>query len=286
MIDMNAVTFGYGGRPLFEGLSLSLRPGSCYGLLGLNGAGKTSLLKLAAGALLPLSGTIEAFGRDPGKRSAAHLADLYFVPEDPLAPEMTVDRWLRRIAVFRPAFDTPRFRLLLKEFALDEVGKISAWSYGQRKKFAIAGAIASGARLLLLDEPTNGLDIPGKTQFRRVLSSMVEADKVVVVSTHQVRDLENLMDPIVVVHQGHVVFEAAVETLTAALSSARLSELSGHRVVSARRDALGWHALLAEPGPALDIELLFETAISSPDRLNLALAGQELSAFNPQEALA
>jgi len=286
MINMNAVTFGYGGRPLFEGLTLSLRPGTCYGLLGLNGAGKTSLLKLAAGALLPSAGSIEAFGREPGKRSAAHLADLCFVPEDPLAPEMTVDRWLDRIAVFRPAFDRQRFSTLLQEFGLDGKGKISAWSYGQRKKFALAGAIASGARLLLLDEPTNGLDIPGKTQFRRVLSSMLEADRVTVVSTHQVRDLENLMDPIVVVHQGHVVFEAAIDALAATLSSVRLPDLADRPVVAARQDALGWHALLAEPGPALDIELLFEAAIASPGRLAVAMAGGELPSYDTREALA
>jgi ABC-2 type transport system ATP-binding protein len=286
MITMNAVTFGYGGRPLFEDLSLSLKPGTCYGLLGLNGAGKTSLLKLAAGALLPSGGSIEAFGREPGKRSAAHLADLCFVPEDPLAPEMTVDRWLARIALFRPAFDAQQFSDLLREFSLDGKGKISTWSYGQRKKFAIAAAIASGARLLLLDEPTNGLDIPGKTQFRRVLSSMLDADKVIVVSTHQVRDLENLMDPIVVVDQGHVVFEVTIDALAATLSSVRLPDLAGRPVVAARRDALGWHALVAEPGPALDIELLFEAAIASPDRLAVAMAGRDLAAFDPQEALA
>jgi ABC-2 type transport system ATP-binding protein len=285
MINMNAVTFGYGGRPLFEGLSLSLKPGSCYGLLGLNGAGKTSLLKLAAGALLPSAGSIEAFGREPGKRSAAHLADLCFVPEDPLAPDMTVERWLERIAVFRPAFDAPRFVDLLQELGLDRKGKVSTWSYGQRKKFALAGALVSGARLLLLDEPTNGLDIPGKTQFRRILSSMLEADKVIVVSTHQVRDLENLMDPIVVVHQGQVVFEASIDSLAATLSSTRLSELAGRKVVAARQDALGWHALLAEPGPALDIELLFEAAIAVPDRLVAAMSGGDLPSFDSAEAL-
>jgi ABC-2 type transport system ATP-binding protein len=285
MLIMNAVTFGYGGRPLFEDLSLSLKPGTCYGLLGLNGAGKTSLLKLAAGALLPSGGSIEVFGREPGKRSAAHLADLCFVPEDPLAPEMTVERWLARIALFRPAFDTPRFLALLQELGLDGKGKISAWSYGQRKKFALAGAIASGARLLLLDEPTNGLDIPGKTQFRRILSSMLDADKVIVVSTHQVRDLENLMDPIVVVHQGQVVFEASIDSLAAALSSTRLSELAGRKVVAARQDALGWHALLAEPGPALDIELLFEAVIAVPDRVAAAMVGGNLPSFDSAEAL-
>jgi ABC-2 type transport system ATP-binding protein len=285
MITMDAVTFGYGKRPLFEGLSLSLKPGTCYGLLGLNGAGKTSLLKLAAGALLPAAGAIDAFGRNPGKREAAQLADLCFVPEDPLAPPMTVAQWLDRISVFRPRFDRERFYALLKDFDLDGKRKISTWSYGQRKKFALAGALASGARMLLLDEPTNGLDIPSKAQFRRALSSMHDPERVIVVSTHQVRDLENLIDPVVVVHRGKTVFEASVDELAARLSTARLTELDGRPVITARKDAVGWSALLAEPGLSLDIELVFEAAVYAPSRLSAAMAGQSLPAFKPEEAL-
>ncbi len=285
MIRMDAVTFGYGKRPLFEGLCMDLKPGNCYGLLGLNGAGKTSLLKLMAGALLPASGAIEAFGRVPGRREAAHLADLAFVPEDPLAPNMTVSQWIDRVAVFRPRFDRMRFSQLLLDFQLDGSRKVSTWSYGQRKKFALAGAMASGARLLLLDEPTNGLDIPSKAQFRKALSGMHDPDTLVVVSTHQVRDLENLIDPVSVVHRGKMVFQATADELYGSLSTARLPDLSGRRVVAARRDAVGWSALLAEPGQALDIELVFEAAVNAPGRLKAALAGGELPAFDLAEAL-
>jgi ABC-2 type transport system ATP-binding protein len=285
MVSFQSVTFGYGRRPLFEGLDLSFEQGGCYGLLGLNGAGKTSLLKLAAGALLPRSGKIEAFGRNPGTRSAAHLADVAFVPEDPRAPSMGVAAWVDRVAAFRPAFDQARFTALLKDFDLPGERRISSWSYGQRKKFALAGALSSGARLVLLDEPTNGLDIPGKMQFRRALATHAEGERVVVVSTHQVRDLENLIDPIVVVDKGRRVFAASMEELGARLSTARLTELVGHPVVAARRDALGWSALLAERGTALDLELLFEAAIAAPARLALAMSGAELPPFKPEEAL-
>lgn len=285
MITMEAVTFGYGKRPLFEGLSLTFKPGGCYGLLGLNGAGKTSLLKLAAGALLPASGSVDAFGRKPGRREAAHLADLCFVPEDPAPPAMTAAQWVDRVAVFRPRFDRLRFNALMREFELPAERKVSAWSYGQRKKFALAGALASGARMLFLDEPTNGLDIPSKGQFRRALSAMQDPDRVIVLSTHQVRDLESLIDPVMVIHQGKAVFEAGAEELAARLSTARVPELSGRPVVAARRDAVGYSALLAEPGQALDLELVFEAAVQAPARLSAAMAGEAMGELKPEEAL-
>jgi len=285
MVTFSQVTFGYGHRPLFAGLDLRLELGGCYGLLGLNGAGKTSLLKLAAGALLPRSGSIEVFGRSPGQRSAAHLAEVAFVAEDPRAPAMTLPEWLSRTAVFRPAFDREGFAKLCADFELPADRRISAWSYGQRKKFALAAALASGARFILLDEPTNGLDIPAKMQLRRALASFTGPDRILLVSTHQVRDLESLMDPIIVVDKGRTVFRAGMQELGSRLSTQRLSDLEGRSVVTARRDAVGWSALLAEPGQALDLELVFEAAVTVPARLTQALAGENLPEPIPAEAL-
>ncbi|MBL8968344.1 MAG: ABC transporter ATP-binding protein [Spirochaetaceae bacterium] len=288
MIEFRSMTFGYGKRPLFEGLELELDPGSIYGLLGLNGAGKTSLLKIAAGALRPTGGGVTVFGANPGDRDAARLADTVFVAEDPWLPPLKPKTWLDRYAVFRPAFDRARFAELIRELALDEDKLLTKYSYGQRKKFALAAAIASGARVLLLDEPTNGLDIPSKAQFRRLLASAAREDRVIIVSTHQVRDLENLIDPVVVVHGGKVLFTLDSGALNERLAAARLPSLEGHRVVYAERDAVGWTALLAagEPGPgnqAPDLELVFNAAIAAPDRLAAALRGDPLPEYRPEE---
>jgi len=281
------MTFGYGKRPLFEGLDLSLEPGSIYGLLGLNGAGKTSLLKIVAGALRPNGGRVEAFGREPGARQAAFLADTAFVPEDPWLPPLKPAAWLERYAAFRPAFDRARFARLMGELSLDEGKLLTKYSYGQRKKFALASAIASGARTLLLDEPTNGLDIPSKAQFRRILAEAAEPGRVVVVSTHQVRDLESLIDPVVIVHDGKVLFSLGADDLAGRLYGARLRSLDGEPVVYAERDAVGWAALLARPaggtegGQAPDLELVFNAAVAAPERLEAALAGEPLPAYTP-----
>ncbi len=290
MITCDSMTFGYGKRPLFEGLDLSLEPGAVYGLLGLNGAGKTSLLKIVAGALRPSDGAVEVFGRVPGARSAAFLADTVFVPEDPWLPPLKPAAWLSRYAVFRPAFDRERFARLTRELALDDDKLLTKYSYGQRKKFALAAAIASGASTVLLDEPTNGLDIPSKAQFRRILADAVEPGRVVVVSTHQVRDLESLIDPVVIVHRGKVLFRLGADTLSERLSGARLpslddASLHGRSVVYAERDAVGWSALLAGQGGegdmAPDLEFVFNAAIAAPERLAAALAGEALPAYRP-----
>jgi ABC-2 type transport system ATP-binding protein len=295
MITFQSMTFGYGKKPLFEGLDLDLEPGSIYGLLGLNGAGKTSFLKLAAGALRPQRGEISVFGRDPSERSAEGLADIYFVPEDPWLPPIAPSAWIERYASFRPAFDRDRFEKLLDELALERDKVLTKYSYGQKKKFALAAALSSGAHALLLDEPTNGLDIPSKAQLRRILAESADPARVVVVSTHQVRDLENIIDPVIIVHGGKVLFRLSSEELGERLFTRHLSSLEGEAVVYAERDALGWSALLAKPaspGPAdggetgpADLELVFDAAIAAPERLEAALrgAGSALEAYRPEE---
>ncbi|MEN6296925.1 MAG: ABC transporter ATP-binding protein [Rectinema sp.] len=290
MIHIESMTFGYGKRPLFEGLDLNLEPGTAYGLLGLNGAGKTSLLKLLAGALCPQSGTIRVFGEEPWRKKASFLADTIFVPEDPWVPAVKPSAWLDRYAVFRPAFDRERFAALSREFALEEDKLLTRYSYGQRKKFTLAAALASGARLILLDEPTNGLDIPSKSQFRRALAQSVDPDRIVIVSTHQVRDLERVIDPALIVHGGKILFRLGSDLMAERLGAAHVSELSPD-VVYAEKDRVGYSALLelghgtgADDVQAADLELVFNAAIASPDRLKTALSGAQLPPLDPADA--
>jgi len=296
MIDIDSLSFGYGKKLLFDRLGLHLGGGRTYGLLGLNGAGKTSLLKLMAGALSPLSGEIEVFGRIPARRAAAALADTSFVPEDPALPAMKASAYLSRYAVFRPAFDRLRFDELRRDFALEEDKSLAKLSYGQRKKFALAAALASGARVILLDEPTNGLDIPSKMQLRKALVESSSEERIIVVSTHQVRDLENLIDPILILDSGALAFELGAEDIASRLRSARAPSLEGLAVVHAERDALGWSALVAagegaapDAGSDLrsaDLELIFNAALAEPERLAAAMKGEALAPFSPRESAA
>ena len=226
-------------------MDLRLQPGSIGGLLGLNGAGKTSLLKLMAGALLPRSGKISVNGRNPAQRQAAHLASVAFVPEDPWVPALKPEAWLATQFPFRPAFDRPLFDELLKEFAIEGDKKLNKLSYGQRKKFCLAFALASGASTILLDEPTNGLDIPSKMQFRKMLAAAAREDRIIVVSTHQVRDLENLIDPVLIMDQGKIPFVLPLVDL-------------GHKLQAAGLN---------------DLEVLFNKAITEPSQLQALIGG-------------
>lgn len=293
MIQIESMTFGYGKRPLFEGLDLRLEPGMIYGLLGLNGAGKTSLLKLLAGALRPQSGTIRIFDEEPWRKSASFLADTMFVAEDPWVPAVKPSDWLERYAIFRPNFDHERFAILSREFELDRDKLLTKYSYGQRKKFTLAAALASGARLILLDEPTNGLDIPSKSQFRRALAESVDSERIIIVSTHQVRDLERVIDPALIIHGGKLLFRLDADAMVERLGAAHVSEL-GTDVVYAEKDRIGYSALLGrgqdktgarsqDDVQAADLELVFNAAITAPDRLKAALRGEQFAPLGPTD---
>lgn len=281
MVQCNAVTFGYGKKSLFKGLDLEARPGSCVGLLGLNGAGKTSLLKLVAGALFPQSGNISVFGKESRKRSPEVLSDLYFVSEDPWVPPLNAQSWLSRYGVFRPAFDHSGFLQMLEEFQVPLDKNAQKLSYGQKKKFAIAAAMNSGARLVLLDEPTNGLDIPSKTQFRKALASAASEERIFVVSTHQARDMENLMDPIVIIHEGKVLCSFPLGALIEKFTMQRLENTDKPGIIYAEKDAFGWTALCRktdkhEEANTADLETVFSAAINEPVKFQAALEEEGL----------
>jgi ABC-2 type transport system ATP-binding protein len=211
MITMKDLCFGYGKEPLFTGLDLALEAGSIYGLLGKNGAGKTTLLKLIAGLRRAQSGLCRALGSNPSRRPPSLLEEIYFIPEEFATPPLSIESYVAIYAPFYPRFDRALFEDCRREFALSSTKKLTGFSYGQKKKFLLAFGIASGCRLLLLDEPTNGLDIPSKSQFRRLLASAVSEERLILISTHQVRDMENLIDPIIILDEGRIIYNRSLE---------------------------------------------------------------------------
>jgi ABC-2 type transport system ATP-binding protein len=260
MIQIENLDFNYGRRPqLFGGLNLSLDSGRIYGLLGRNGAGKTTLLKIMMGLLFPKSGSCRVLGNDSHKRKPAMLADMLFVPEEFYAPEMTIRRYVDLYAPFYPAFNCEQFNTYMYELQLSDREHFNSFSLGQKKKVVLAFALAANTRVLLMDEPTNGLDIPSKTQFRRMLASVAAEDRCIVISTHQVRDVENLIDAVVVLDNGQVILNRSVEDITAKLSFRTVPELTGQELYSESSIA-GFQALLpntdGEP-TQIDLEILF-----------------------------
>jgi len=216
MIDIQEISFGYRSQnDIFSALSLQLEAGRIHGLLGKNGAGKTTLLKLISGTLFPYRGTISTFGYTPAKRNPIMLQDVYFLPEEIFLPALSIERYVKVYAPFYPRFDYEQFDYILKEFELSsKKEKLFTLSHGQKKKVQIAFSLAANTRLLIMDEPTNGLDIPAKSQFRRIVANTFGEEQCVIISTHQVRDLHSLIDYITILDEHDIVMSLSVEEIT------------------------------------------------------------------------
>ncbi len=213
MIKIQNLAFSYGKTEVLRNITMDLEPGRIYGLLGENGVGKTTLLTLLCGLKKTQDGTISADGHDPYKREPALLQDQYYLPDEVAPVNDRALAWGKATGKFWPRFSPDTFSKILQEFEVDPQQKMNAMSAGQLKKTYIAFALASGVRYLYLDEPTNGLDIPSKAQFRSALMKYTREDATIVISTHQVRDLENIIDPIIILDRRDVLLNATLEQI-------------------------------------------------------------------------
>lgn len=198
MIQIENLQFSYSRHTVFRNVSLNLEKGKIYGLLGQNGVGKTTLLKIISGLLNNNEGVCKVNGYLPFERKPDFLKEIYYVPEDFVGPDEKIDSFVKNIGVFYPNFDLDLFYRLMSIFEVNPESKFTKLSHGQSKKAIISVALSLKTELLLMDEPSNGLDIPSKTQFRKVIAQCADENTTFIISTHQVRDLENLIDPIII----------------------------------------------------------------------------------------
>ena len=216
MIHIKKLKFGYNRKsPVLDGIDLSLGAGAITGLLGKNGVGKTTLLKHIAGALRPDGGEVSVLGHCPEKRSVDFLSQIYFLPEEMPEMHLTIDKYMSIHAPFYPRFSEDEFRRFLAELEIaDTAVSISRLSLGNRKKVFVAFALAANTPLLLMDEPTNGLDIPSKSVLRKLLRTKADEDRLIIISTHQVRDLQNILDTVVILDNTKVLLNADTDSIT------------------------------------------------------------------------
>ncbi len=270
MIQFQDVSFGYRGGRLFDHLNLTLRRGAVYGLLGKNGAGKSTLLKLAAGLLAPRQGAIAVLEHTPQKRQPSFLNQVFVVPEEFDLPCITITDYAWAYGCFYPNFSYEQLTDLLRELEVDNAQRLDRMSLGQRKKAYIAFAIACNTPILLMDEPTNGLDIPSKSSFRRVIARVADEERTVVISTHQVRDLDQLIDSVVILDQSRILLNASTAEITKRLEFVRLDE--GQPALYAEQTIHGrWGVRpnTSDEESPLDMELLFNAAVTNPDTIQL-----------------
>lgn len=220
MLKVNNITYSYAvkEKPIFSDFSLALPENSICGLLGRNGAGKSTLLYIMCGLLRPQAGSATVDDVDVKRRRPETLRDIYLVPEEFDLPAVRLDEYVRLNADFYPHFSYDVLRECLADFDLPTDLRLGRLSMGQKKKVMVSFALATSTRLLLMDEPTNGLDIPSKSQFRKVLSRHMQDDRTVVISTHQVRDVDVLLDHITMIDQSRLVLNASTADICDALA--------------------------------------------------------------------
>ena len=217
MIKIENLAFSYGQTPVLNNISMTLEDGKIYGLLGENGVGKTTLLSLLAGLKKAKTGSIGIDGENPYSRRPDILGDQHFLTDEPAPQNEEAQKWARMNGKFWPRYNHGQFLQIMAELENDPAKKMNRMSAGQLKKTHIAFALACNVKHLYMDEPTNGLDIPSKTSFRSAVMKHTREDAVIVISTHQVRDLENIIDPIIILDRQDVLMNASIEEITSKL---------------------------------------------------------------------
>jgi ABC-2 type transport system ATP-binding protein len=268
MVTITDLSFAYNRKnSIFSNINLTISAGNIYGLLGENGVGKTTLLRLICGLLFPNSGSCETFGSESKKRFPDMLEKIYYLPEVFDVPSIKISEYVKIYSELYSNFNHAKFEEYLEKFNIDTKKKMNNFSFGQQKKSLIAFALACNTQLILLDEPTNGLDIPSKSIFRQLITDAVNENTTFIVSTHQVRDLENLIDPIIILEHNQILLNNTVAEITDKLKFTLTPEPSQNALHS--EQTLGGYLSVEanndNQDSNLNIETLFNAAIKNKE---------------------
>lgn len=268
MITVNHLTYAYQGskHKVFDDFSLSIEGNGIYGLLGKNGTGKSTLLYLISGLLRPGKGSVDVDGTTSFQRTPEMLSDLFLVPEEFELPEISLKQFVKLNSTFYPHFSWEMLEECLREFEVDPGANLKALSMGQKKKVFMSYALATNTRLILMDEPTNGLDIPSKSLFRKVIASHMDENRTLIISTHQVHDIENLLDHIIIIDNSRVLLDASTSEITDKYAFQTIPTDDASEAIYSEPSAGGLNAILNrkndEAETQIDLELLFDAAIN------------------------
>lgn len=270
MLNIDNVSYSYShkGQKVLDDFSLSLSSGGVYGLLGPNGAGKSTLLNLIIGALTPTTGSVTFDGVNTRRRLPAVLSDIFLVPEEFVLPPMSLSQYARLYGKLYPRFSEEDMKRHLDTFEVPSDVRLDALSMGQKKKVFMSFAMACNTRVLLMDEPTNGLDIPGKSAFRRFAAGSMTDERIFLISTHQVRDVDRLLDHILIMNQSRVLLSTTVAEIQKRL---KFSETDNRAIIESALHSIpsisGSSVILPnEDGndTDLNLELLFDFVLHKP----------------------
>ena len=272
MFTFNNISFSYGNRApkLFNDFSLTLGAGNVYGLLGKNGAGKSTLIYLMTGLLTPQVGEVTMDGDNVRRRLPKTMSDIFLVPEEFDVPRLSLEKYISINAPFYPRFSMEDMERYLEIFEMSDMMdvKLNALSMGQKKKVFMAFAFATNTRALIMDEPTNGLDIPSKSQFRKLVTTGMSDDKMMLISTHQVRDISDILDHIVIIDRSQVLLNTSMANVTGRLAFRPLRE--GDQPIFVLQSPYGQlGAVPAQEGEetSVDLEMLFNATLQNPEAI-------------------
>lgn len=275
MLCINHLSFTYSRRkpPVLSDFSLKFSEGGVYGLLGSNGAGKSTLLYLMAGLLTPTAGDVTLDGIVTRRRLPQTQAEIFLVPEEFDLPSLSIRRYAELNGALYPNFSPDDMLENLKIFEIDPEMDLSKISMGQKKKAFLSFAMACNTKVLILDEPTNGLDIPGKSAFRRYIARSMSDDRIIVISTHQVRDVNTIIDHVAIIDDSRLLFNRNVADIQSKL---RFSLTSNPEVIAKAiysEPGIGSAAVIMENSgdndeTELNLEMLFSFAHQNPQLLN------------------
>lgn len=274
MIAFKDVCFSYRRNiPVLSNLSLQIKPGTVCGLLGRNGVGKSTMLYLTAGLLRPRSGQVLCNGYIPSDRQVNFLNDIFIVPEEFDLPPITLDEYVRINSVFYPKFNLDLMHSILEIFALPGNINLGALSLGQKKKAFLSFALACNTSILLLDEPTNGLDITAKRMFRAAITAAMTDDKTIIISTHQVYDVENILDHVVIADNNRILLNRPMIDIQTKLRFGYTQDPEqAKRALFSIPMPGGFNVVefLDDPGreTEVNLETLFELTNSNPELIN------------------
>ena len=274
MITVENLSFLYrkSKRAVLHDFSLSLEKGRVYGLLGKNGAGKSTLLYLMSGLLTPKSGKVVYHDVDVRRRLPITLQDMFLVPEEFDLPPVSLISYIELNSPFYPRFSKEDMVKYLHYFEMDINIDLGALSMGQKKKVFMSFALATNTSLLLMDEPTNGLDIPGKSQFRKFIASGMTDDKTILISTHQVRDIDKVLDHVLIMDNSRVLLNESTMSICDKLffTESENRELLQSYLFSTPSIQGNFLLLPNESGEdsEINLELLFNATLAVPERIS------------------
>ena len=269
MITLKELSFSYSRKKeVLDRINLEVGSGHICGLLGKNGEGKTTLLNLLSGQIFPDQGSCLVLEEIPSERNARFLQQIFLLPEEISMPEVTAIEYIKMYAPFYPTFRDDICKACVESFEINLSDRLSKMSQGQRKKVAITLALAAHTPLLLMDEPTNGLDIPSKATFRRLVASLIDDNQTVIISTLQVRDLESLIDTVLILDQRQILLNKTLNEIGEKLYFGPL--LPEEKALYSEPTPQGTIGVTARDGKeetAVSLELLFNAAITYPKEI-------------------